>query len=169
MFPLSDSSWQVPASAAPKFQRVWDLLEETVAGHVQFRAGALPLPCWSSEKHLNQMNSSVRWFVLGHLQVGAAVWFCKEISKIRNARRVPGRAQEGQATGLDENHYWFMWKKGCFLCHDRGLENKRYRYSVCSVRLMYITDELLKLYFMCQVSILQMQFVSRKETCRCIL
>lgn len=31
------------ASAALKFQLVGDLLEETVAVHVQFRAGALPL------------------------------------------------------------------------------------------------------------------------------
>lgn len=47
-----------------KFQLVGDLLEETVAVHVQFRAGVLSLRCWSSQKPQNQVNSSGRGVVL---------------------------------------------------------------------------------------------------------
>lgn len=45
--------------------------------------------------------------------------------------RVPSRACEGQAIGLDGNHYyWFICKKGCSL--DMGLESKRYSLSALS-------------------------------------
>lgn len=149
--------WQVLASAALKFQPVWDLLGEAVAVHMQFRAGLYPKGAGLHR------NTTGRWTLtqgLGFTRasgVGAAGWFYKEIHKMGNAHRVPGRTCEVQATGLDENHYcWFIWKKRVFSLPWYGFGKQEVQVFLSALSgSCNIRDKLLRLYFKCQGSILQ--------------
>lgn len=68
-FPLSDSAWQVVASAALNVQLVWDTLEKTVEMHVYsselwvypYSAGAcIACNLFPDKKHINAI---IRWTV----------------------------------------------------------------------------------------------------------
>lgn len=136
--------WQVLASAAPKFQPVWDLLEEAVAVHVQFRAGLYPKGAGLHR------NTTSRWTLTQGLGFTQGIWKLEQLfGFIRKDTKwgMHTGYQAGPVKGKPQGWMKIIiaglyGKKGCFLCHGMGLESKRCRYSclLCQANVTLATS-----------------------------